>query len=144
MGTPRLDNHRQSFNCRLIAQFNVSWLSSAQHSISVHFSRSLSRLENSSPNSPDLKSVDYSVSGRCNILSQNFIHLFHQTKLNFYSYELWLKTFSSSVLFFSRPRLAEGSKPFYFIVNENVQFFLAHPVQWLIQVWFDYVQFWLY
>jgi len=38
MGTPRLDNHRQSFNCRLIAQFNVSRLCSARQSISTHFS----------------------------------------------------------------------------------------------------------
>jgi len=26
MGTSHPDNHRQSFNCRLITQFNVPWL----------------------------------------------------------------------------------------------------------------------
>jgi len=65
ISTPRLDNH-SLFNSWLIVRFNVSWLSWAQQSISMHFTWSASQLENWSPNSQDLNAVYYFLWGRCN------------------------------------------------------------------------------
>jgi len=65
ISTPRLDNH-SLFNSWLIIRFNVSWLSWAQQSISMHFTWSASQLENWSPNSQDLNAVYYFLWGRCN------------------------------------------------------------------------------